>query len=291
MDWLANHDVIVNCGSKYIELKCIDGEILRVDSSELNTPLVMITSIRAQKFMRKGYEAYLALFLNTRESDLKIESVPIVREYPDVFLEELPGLPPVREVEFGIKLVPGRTPISIALYRKALAELKELKAQLPSFLPWELRARPTFLQEICTAQINDSDLQVKRAQCETGVESDFWIGSSDCLMFWDKVCAPKDDELIWKILQEAHDSRLSVHPRSTKMIAMDFVTGLSLTQKKKDVVWVVVDRLAKPTHFISVRTDYSLDELADLYISEIVKLHGIPLSIISDKDLRFTLRF
>ncbi|KAA3466337.1 reverse transcriptase [Gossypium australe] len=72
---------------------------------------------------------------------------------------------------------------------------------------------------------------------------------------------------------------------------MDFVSGLPLTLKKKDVIWVVIDRLTKSTHFISVRTDYSLDKLVELYISEIVRLHRVPLSIISDRVLRFTLRF
>ena len=72
---------------------------------------------------------------------------------------------------------------------------------------------------------------------------------------------------------------------------MDFVIGLPLTPKKKDAVWVVVDRLTKSAHFIPVRTDYSLDKLAELYIAEIVRLHGVPMSIISDRDTRFTSRF
>ncbi|KAA3483549.1 DNA/RNA polymerases superfamily protein [Gossypium australe] len=74
-------------------------------------------------------------------------------------------------------------------------------------------------------------------------------------------------------------------------ITMDFVTGLPLTPKKKDAIWVVVDRLTKLAHFIPVRVDYSLDKLADLYVAEIVRLHGVPLSIISDRDPRFTLQF
>ena len=74
-------------------------------------------------------------------------------------------------------------------------------------------------------------------------------------------------------------------------VTMDFVTGLPLTPKKKDAIWVIVDKLTKTTHFIPVRTDYSLDRLANLYISEIVRLHGVPLSIISDRDPRFTSRF
>ena len=68
--------------------------------------------------------------LNTKDLVLKIESVPVVCEFPDVFPEELPGLPPIREVEFGIELILGTTPISIAPYRMAPLELKELKAQL-----------------------------------------------------------------------------------------------------------------------------------------------------------------
>ena len=63
---------------------------------------------------------------------------------------------------------------------------------------------------------------------------------------------------------------------------MDFVVGLPLIRRKHDSVWFVVDRLTKSAHFLPVRTDYSLDKLADLYIKEIVRLHGIPISIILD---------
>ena len=72
---------------------------------------------------------------------------------------------------------------------------------------------------------------------------------------------------------------------------MDFVVGLPLIGRKHDSVWVIVDRLTKSAHFLPVRTDYLLDKLAELYIKEIVRLHGIPISIISDQDPRFTLRF
>ena len=65
-------------------------------------------------------------------------------------------------------------------------------------------------------------------------------------------------------------------------VTMDFVNGLPLTPSKKDSVWVIVDRLTKSAHFIPVRTDYSLQKLARLYVAEIVRLHGVPVSIISD---------
>ena len=74
-------------------------------------------------------------------------------------------------------------------------------------------------------------------------------------------------------------------------ITLDFVVELLVKGTKHDSVWVVVDRLTKSTHFLPVRTDYSLDKLEELYIKEIVRLHGIPVSIISERDPRFTSRF
>ena len=72
---------------------------------------------------------------------------------------------------------------------------------------------------------------------------------------------------------------------------MDLVSGLPLTQQKHDSVWVIIDKLTKLAHFIPVRIDYSMDRLAELYVDEIVRLHGVPLSIVSDRDSRFTSRF
>ena len=74
-------------------------------------------------------------------------------------------------------------------------------------------------------------------------------------------------------------------------ITIDFVSGFPLTQRKHDVVWVIVDRLIKAAHFLPIRLDYSMDRLAELYVREIVRLHGIPVSIVSDRDPRFTSRF
>ena len=72
---------------------------------------------------------------------------------------------------------------------------------------------------------------------------------------------------------------------------MDFVSGLPLTQQKHDYVWIIVDKLTKSAHFTLVRMDYSIDRLAELYVKEIVRLHDVLLSIVSDRDLCFTSRF
>ena len=71
---------------------------------------------------------------------------------------------------------------------------------------------------------------------------------------------------------------------------MDFVLGFPLTQQKHEYVWVIVDKLTKSADFIPVRIDYFMDRLAELYMEDIVRLHGVPLSIVSDRDSRFTFR-
>ena len=72
---------------------------------------------------------------------------------------------------------------------------------------------------------------------------------------------------------------------------MDFVIGLPLTQEKHDSVWVIVDRLTKTTHFIAVNNTYSAKDYAAIYIDRIVRLHGVPKTIISDRGSRFVARF
>ena len=74
-------------------------------------------------------------------------------------------------------------------------------------------------------------------------------------------------------------------------ITMDFVTGLPRTQRQHDAIWVIVDRLTKSKHFLPVSSDEPLDKLAQLYVEEIVRLHGVPISIVSYRYPRFTSRF
>ena len=72
---------------------------------------------------------------------------------------------------------------------------------------------------------------------------------------------------------------------------MDFVTSLPRSPKGHEAIWVIVDWMTKTTHFIPVKMTYSLDQLAQIYIGEIVSLHRVPASIVSDQGLRFTLKF
>ena len=72
---------------------------------------------------------------------------------------------------------------------------------------------------------------------------------------------------------------------------MDFVTNFPQTSQKHDAVWVIVDRLTKSAHFFTVQMTFTLEEFYRLYIREIIRLHGVSVSIISDRDPRFTNHF
>ena len=74
-------------------------------------------------------------------------------------------------------------------------------------------------------------------------------------------------------------------------VTMDFVAGLLRTPQSRDSVWVIVDRLTKSTHFLAMRITDSVLSLSKLYVKEIVRLHGVPLSIVLDRDPRFTSQF
>ena len=72
---------------------------------------------------------------------------------------------------------------------------------------------------------------------------------------------------------------------------MDFVTHLPWTPWRHDVVWVIVDRLMKSAHFLAVQMTFTLEEFCRLYIQEIVRLYGVPVSIVSDRDPKFMAHF
>ena len=72
---------------------------------------------------------------------------------------------------------------------------------------------------------------------------------------------------------------------------MDFVIGLPRRNKGYDSIWVIIDRLTKSAHFLPIRTTYSMDQYARLYVKEIVRLHGVPVTIVSDKGSQFTSNF
>ncbi|XP_071933835.1 uncharacterized protein [Coffea arabica] len=107
---------------------------LRLDVRGRLASSALASGIRARKLLSKRAQGYLAFLINTPGDKVKLEDVLIVNEFPDVFPDELKSMPPEREIEFKIDLVPGTAPIAKTPYRMAPAELKELKLQLQDLL-------------------------------------------------------------------------------------------------------------------------------------------------------------
>ena len=134
MDWLSKHRATLDCYKKEVRLVRPEepGVIFRGIRREIASSL--INAMTASKMLRKGCQGYLAFVVDRRQKGTQLEDIPIVKEFPDVFLDDISGLPPDRAIEFVIELIPGTEPISIPPYIMATAELKQLKAQLEEFL-------------------------------------------------------------------------------------------------------------------------------------------------------------
>ncbi|XP_040938029.1 uncharacterized protein [Gossypium hirsutum] len=130
----------------------------------------------------------------------------------------------IKDYELVMDYHPGKANvIADALSRKSLFALRAMITQLTvtddGLILAEMKAKSMFLQEICEAQKGDKDLQAKIGQCEMGNESEFRIGIDGRIMYRDRICVPKDDELVQKILREAHSCCLSIHSGSVKMVS------------------------------------------------------------------------
>ncbi|GJT00466.1 putative reverse transcriptase domain-containing protein [Tanacetum coccineum] len=135
MDWLAKYHVLIVCDEKVVRIPYGDEVlIIRGDNCDGGSKLSIISCMRTQKYIQKGCQVYLAQVTSKKVEDKseekRLEDVPIIREFPKVFPEDLPGLLPARQVEFQINLVPSAAPVARALYRLAPTEMQELSTQL-----------------------------------------------------------------------------------------------------------------------------------------------------------------
>ncbi|RVW37560.1 hypothetical protein CK203_073903 [Vitis vinifera] len=357
----ASYHASIDCFGKRVTFSIPGQPDFSFEGKHVDKPLRMISALRASSLLRKGCQGFLAYVVN-EENDLKLEDIPIVRDYPDVFPEDLPGLPPEREVEFTIDLAPGTTPISKAPYRMAPMELKELKIQLqelldkgfirPSVSPWgapvlfvkkndgsmrlcidyrelirltqkgvkfewsndcersfqELKNRLvtapilTILQaqEVSPREANVvadalsrksvgslaairgcqrqllEDLRSLQVHIEfwtrellwrTLDKPDFVLSDDGILRFRTRLCVPNDGDLRRELLEEAHCSRLAIHPGGTKMYK-DLRHNYWWSGMKRDIAQFVAQCLV---------------------CQQVKAEHQRPA--VSDRDPRFTSRF
>jgi hypothetical protein len=196
------------------------------------------------------------------------------------------------------------------------------------------------------SQLHDEGIKIIKLKLSQG-EAKYKCFHTDhqgVLWFNNRIVIPKDHQLRKQILNEAHLSKFSIHPSSTKMyqdlrrnfwwtrmkreiakyvsecdtcqrvkashlrvsgtlqplpipswkwedISMDFIVGLPNTSQRHDSIWVIIDRLTKTAHFLPVHTTYSAKKYAEVYLNQIVQLHGVPKTIISDRGAQFIARF
>ncbi|KAL8116429.1 hypothetical protein AgCh_022794 [Apium graveolens] len=200
--------------------------------------------------------------------------------------------------------------------------------------------QPGLLEKIrrCQDEVMSQDDDLKGEEITTQKDNE------GILRFASRIWIPNVAELKEEIMRDAHNSKYSIHPGSTKMyrdlkenfwwpnmkkeiaewvskcytcqrvkaehqrlsgllqplnipewkwehLAMDFVVGLPRTKANHDAIWVILDRLTKSAHFLPINERFSLDKLVHLYLKEIVMRHGVPVSIVSDRDPRFNSRF
>ncbi|XP_027124278.1 uncharacterized protein [Coffea arabica] len=137
MDWLVHYHVRVDCHMKVVEF-CLPGEAtLKLDVWGILASSALISRIKIRKLLSHGARGYLAFLVNTPREKIKLEDLPVINEYPDVFPEELVSLPLERLIEFKVDLAPGTTPISKTSYRMAPAEFKKLRFQMQDLLERE----------------------------------------------------------------------------------------------------------------------------------------------------------
>ncbi|XP_052198269.1 uncharacterized protein LOC127805556 [Diospyros lotus] len=127
MDFLTKYNAKINCQAKTVELQADDGTWEKFRGQNRSGRIKWIIALKAVRMLEKGAYGYLAC---VQEDNKKVElrKTAVVREFPDVFPKDLPGLPPHREIELAVDVLPGTDPISIPPYRMAPAELRELKS-------------------------------------------------------------------------------------------------------------------------------------------------------------------
>ncbi|GJR33547.1 putative reverse transcriptase domain-containing protein [Tanacetum coccineum] len=166
MDWLRRCHAVIVCDEKLVRIP-YGNETLIFHGNESNngreSRLTIISCSKAQEYMAKGCQIFLAQISAKKEEDKsegkQLKDVPIVRDFLEVFPEDLPGLPPARPVEFQIDLIPGAAPVARAPYRLAPSKMKELSEQLqelsdkgfirPSSSPW---GAPVFEESLSTPE-------------------------------------------------------------------------------------------------------------------------------------------
>ncbi|XP_039014750.1 uncharacterized protein LOC120144857 [Hibiscus syriacus] len=352
----------VNCRVKRVQVTSLDGVEVSMVSERINPLANVISLTSARKLMLQGRKVYISNIVDKSVKEKKFEDIPTVREFSEVFLDELPGLPPDMEVEFQIEVM--------LLSKKSFETLKKVLTEAPvlvqpksskeftifsdnshnglgcvlmqvgkaiacasrqltphekNYLTCDLELPTVVILNLTQRRwmelLKDYDAIIDYYPAKANIVADalsrktfttlrsldarIVLKENDALMAElmlkpfllerIKELQKKDDKCLNWFEQveigglndfEVPSGLLQHIPISQwkwENITMDFVIGLPSSSGKKDSIWVIVDHLTKSTHFILVRIDFSMEKYVELYVKEIVRLHGVPISIVSDR--------
>ncbi|GJY31390.1 putative reverse transcriptase domain-containing protein [Tanacetum coccineum] len=376
MDWLVNQDAVIICGKKVVHIP-VKNKTLEIVGDRGTSRLKIISCIKASKYIERGHQLFVA-HVTEKEPKETFEDVTVIRDFPEVFPDDLPGLPPPRQVEFKIELVPGAAPVArwkpghsnrlapseklerncgtgtkLQEYQKKINfkvlaytpknDLRLVIINNPNreedipitafrtryghyefqVMPFGLTNAPANKEEHgnkhlraylgvaqrmsnCNAKFSKCDFCLVGAISRHGERSTKALTSipakanvvADACIRKDRVTNKGIDSLGNETVKAEHQkpSGLLQQPEIPEW-KWEKITRLCLnhtfqrTPSGYDSIWVIVDRLTKSAHFLPMKKTDSIEKLAQLYLKEIVCKHGVPTSIISDRDSLFTSRF
>ncbi|KAA3483943.1 DNA/RNA polymerases superfamily protein [Gossypium australe] len=223
VDWLSEHRVSLDCATKWVTLRTLDGNEIIMIREHQDYLSNVISTLVADNLICKGCVAYLAYIFDMNVDGAVLEKLCVDKQFLDVFPEEFSILPLEYEVEFEIELFPRIALVSIAPYHMAPKQLKELKVQLQEFLDHGFIRPMTHVKLI-----------------EEGKTSDFAFNSKRVLCYRGSYCVHSNLELMQSILREAHNSPYTMRPERSKMYQDLLRTDYSLPSLAKLYIFKTV---------------------------------------------------